>query len=350
MGARRLLASMLAGVLATACLSAAGRADDYPSNKIRILVPTAAGGVADTFSRIIAAKLQDTIGQAVYVEDRPGANGNVGASVVLGAPADAYTVMMGHIGLMTVNYHLYSKMEFNPVEAFAPIIHVVSYPDVLIVNNKLPVKTYAELVKRAKDDPKKLTYSSSGFGSSFHMAMELLKVRAGFDAVHVPYTGTAPALNALLSGAVDMTFSDVITAAPQIEAGNVRVLAVSGSRRVKSMPDVPTVEEAGLPGLEISVWHALFAPKATPQHIIAKLNAAVVDAMADPVVRQRLENSGVESRHASRRRLKHWPSCRKRKSRSGGRSSRRQTLGLNRTQAAAQSFSELSTHTKRAQS
>jgi tripartite-type tricarboxylate transporter receptor subunit TctC len=294
MGARRLLVSVLAGVLATACLSATVRADDYPSNKIRILVPTAAGGVADTFSRIIAAKLQDTIGQAVYVEDRPGANGNVGASVVLGAPADAYTLMMGHIGLMTVNYHLYSKMEFNPVEAFAPIIHVVSYPDVLIVNNKLPVKTYAELIKYAKEDPKKLTYSSSGFGSSFHMAMELLKMRAGFDAVHVPYTGTAPALNALLSGAVDMTFSDVITAAPQIEAGNVRVLAVSGSRRVKSMPNVPTIEEAGLPGFVVVGWAGLVAKAGTPSDRIKLINEQVNRALVAPDVAERVAELGGE--------------------------------------------------------
>jgi tripartite-type tricarboxylate transporter receptor subunit TctC len=294
MSTRGLFASILAGLIATACLSATGRADDYPNNKIRILVPTAAGGVADTFSRIIAAKLQDSIGQAVYVEDRPGANGNVGASVVLGAPADAYTVMMGHIGLMTVNYHLYSKMEFNPIEAFAPIIHVVSYPDVLIVNNKLPVKTYAELIKRAKDDPKKLTYSSSGFGSSFHMAMELLKARAGFDAVHVPYTGTAPALNALLSGAVDMTFSDVITAAPQIAAGNVRVLAVSGSRRVKSMPDVPTVEEAGLPGFVVVGWAGLVAKAGTPSDRIKLINEHVNRALVAPDVAVRVAELGGE--------------------------------------------------------
>jgi tripartite-type tricarboxylate transporter receptor subunit TctC len=201
---------------------------------------------------------------------------------------------MGHIGLMTVNYHLYSKMEFNPVEAFAPIIHVVSYPDVLIVNNKLPVKTYAELVKRAKDDPKKLTYSSSGFGSSFHMAMELLKARAGFDAVHVPYTGTAPALNALLSGAVDMTFSDVITAAPQIEAGNVRVLAVSGRHRVKSMPDVPTVEEAGLPGFVVVGWAGLVAKAGTPSDRIKLINEHVNRALVAPDVAARVAELGGE--------------------------------------------------------
>jgi tripartite-type tricarboxylate transporter receptor subunit TctC len=297
MGVRGLLSSFLsflAALFATACLSAVVRADEYPNNKIRILVPTAAGGVADTLSRIIAAKVQDTIGQTVYVEDRPGANGNLGASVVLSSPADAYTVMMGHIGLMTVNYHLYSKMEFNPIEAFVPIIHVVSYPDVLIVNNKLPVKTYAEFIKYAKESPKALTYSSSGFGSSFHMAMELLKARAGFDAVHVPYTGTAPALNALLSSAVDVTFSDVITAAPQIETGNVRVLAVSGRHRVKSMPNVPTIEEAGLPGFVVVGWAGLVAKAGTPPARIKLINEHVNRALQAQDVVERVAALGAE--------------------------------------------------------
>jgi tripartite-type tricarboxylate transporter receptor subunit TctC len=156
------------------------------------------------------------------------------------------------------------------------------------------VKTYAELIKRAKDDPNKLTYSSSGFGSSFHMAMELLKARAGFDAVHVPYTGTAPALNALLSGAVDMTFSDVITAAPQIEAGNVRVLAVSGRHRVKSMPNVPTIEEAGLPGFVVVGWAGLVAKAGTPSDRIKLINEQVNRALVAPDVAARVAELGGE--------------------------------------------------------
>ena len=223
--------------------SATTHADDFPNSKIRILVPTAAGGVADSLARIVAAKVQDSVGQPVYVEDRAGANGNVGAAAVLTAPADGYTVMMGHIGLMTINYHLYSKMEFDPIKAFAPIVHVVSYPDVLVVNNDLPVRTFEEFIKYAQSNPRALTYSSSGYGSSFHMAMELLKSRAGIEAVHVPYTGTSPALNAVLSGAVNVAFTDVITAGPHIAAKSVRALAVSGSHRFKSLPDVPTIAE-----------------------------------------------------------------------------------------------------------
>jgi len=151
--------ALLIGV-ASLCRGATAQADDFPNGKVRILVPTAAAGVADSMARIIGAKVQESIGQTVYVEDRPGANGNVGAQAALSAPADGYTIMMGHIGLMTINYHLYPKMGFNPVKAFVPVVQVVSYPDVLVVNNDLPVKTFADFIKYAKANPKALTYSS----------------------------------------------------------------------------------------------------------------------------------------------------------------------------------------------
>lgn len=288
----RLFAALLAATIISTGHSV--RADDFPNNKIRILVPTGPGGVADTMSRIVAAKVQETIGQPVYIENKPGANGNLGASTTLASPADAYTIMMGHIGLMTVNYHIYAKMEFNPMEAFVPVAHVVSYPDVLIVSNKLPVKTYAEFIKYAKESKKGLSYSSSGFGSSFHMAMELLKARAGFNAVHVPYTGTANALTALMAGDVDVTFSDVITAGPQIEAKSVRVLAVSGSHRSKSLPDVPTIIESGLPGFVVEGWSGLVAKAGTPPERIKLLNEHVNRALSAPDVVERVAKMGGE--------------------------------------------------------
>jgi tripartite-type tricarboxylate transporter receptor subunit TctC len=274
-----------APLFAIACLyCAAAQADSFPSGKIRILVPTAAAGVADSLARIVAAKVQETIGQTVYVEDRPGANGNVGAQVALSAPADGYTIQMGHIGLKTINSHLYPKMNFNPVKAFVPIVQVVSYPDVLVVNNDLPVKTFKDLIGYANENPKALNYSSSGYGSSFHMAMELLKYRAGIDAVHVPFTGTAPALNAVMSGSVNVAFTDVITAGPFIAANKVRALAVSGSHRFAGLPDVPTVAEAGLSGFVVEGWVGLVAADGTPPDRIAYLNAEVNKALRDPDV------------------------------------------------------------------
>jgi tripartite-type tricarboxylate transporter receptor subunit TctC len=279
----RALATVL--LLAIACLYwAAAQADSFPNGKIRILVPTAAAGVADSLARIVGAKVQDNIGQTIYVEDRPGANGNVGAQVALSAPADGYTIMMGHIGLMTINSHLYPKMTFNPVKAFVPIVQVISYPDVLVVNNDLPVQTFKDFITYAKNNPKALTYSSSGYGSSFHMAMELLKYRAGIDAVHVPFTGTALALNALMAGSVNVAFTDVITAGPFIAEKKVRALAVSGSHRFAGLPDVPTVAEAGLSGFVVEGWAGLVAADGTPPDRIAFINAEVNKALKDPDV------------------------------------------------------------------
>ena len=257
-------------------------------------MPTAPGGVADSLARIVAAKVQENIGQTLYVEDRPGANGNVGAQAALSSPPDGYTMLMGHIGLMTINYHLYPKMGFNPIKAFVPIVHVVSYPDVLIVNNDLPVKTYKEFIEYAKANPKALTYSSSGFGSSFHMAMELLKYRAGIEAVHVPFTGTAPALNAVVAGTVNAAFTDVITGGPFIAANKVRALAVSGGHRFKGFPDIPTVIEAGLPGFVVEGWAGLVAAEGTPPDRVKYLNEQVNKALKDPGVVEKVSALGGE--------------------------------------------------------
>lgn len=274
--------------------AAAASADNFPDGKIRILVPTAAAGVADSMAHILAAKMQDGIGQTVYVEDRPGANGNVGAQAALSAPADGYTLMMGHIGLMTINYHLYPNMGFNPIKVFVPVVQVVSYPDVLVVNNNLPVETFADLVKYAKANPKALTYSSSGYGSSFHMAMELLKNQAGIEAVHVPFTGTAPALNALMAGSVNVAFTDVITAGPFIAAHKVRALAVSGRHRFKGLPDVPTVAEAGLPDFIVEGWAGLVAANGTPPDRVTYLNEQADKALEDSDVVRKVSALGGE--------------------------------------------------------
>jgi tripartite-type tricarboxylate transporter receptor subunit TctC len=285
------LAIVFLCAIARLCCAAA-LADSFPNGKIRILVPTAAAGVADSIARIVGAKVQENIGQTVYVEDRPGANGNVGAQVALSAPADGYTILMGHIGLMTINSHLYPKMTFNPVKAFVPIVQVVSYPDVLVVSNDLPVKTFKDFIRYAKENPKALNYSSSGYGSSFHMAMELLKYRAGIDVVHVPFAGTAPALNAVIAGSVNVAFTDVITAGPFIAANKVRALAVSGSHRFAGLLDVPTVAEAGLPGFVVEGWVGLVTADGTPMDRVKFLNVEINKALKDPEVIKKVSALG----------------------------------------------------------
>jgi tripartite-type tricarboxylate transporter receptor subunit TctC len=279
---------------AVSLFCAAADADEYPSSKVRILVPTAAAGVADSVARIVAMKVQDSVGQAVYVEDRPGANGNVGAQAVLSAPADGYTILMGHIGLMAINYHLYPDMSFNPTKSFVPIVHLVSYPDVLVVSGDLPIKNLQDLIAYAKKHPKTLTYSSSGYGSSFHMAMEMLKSRVGIEAVHVPFTGTAQALNALMAGSVNVAFTDVITAGPFIAAGKVVALAVSGAHRFSGLPDVPTIEEAGVPDFVVEGWAGLVAAEGTPPERINFLNLRINKVLEDPEVMSKVSALGGE--------------------------------------------------------
>jgi tripartite-type tricarboxylate transporter receptor subunit TctC len=274
-------------------LSHGARAEDFPVRPIRLIVPTGPGGAADFVSRLVAEKVQASIGQPVVVEDRPGANGNVGATSVLGAPADGYTLMMGHIGLMTINSHIYKQMKFEPLTDFTPVTLGITYPNVLLVNNKLSVHSVAELIKYAKDNPGALTYSSSGFGASFHMAFELLKAQAGITALHVPYTGTAQAMTAVMSGDVNVAFIDLITAAPQIEAKMLRPIAVSGKVRSQMFPDIPTVAEAGLPGFDVVGWNGIVVKAGTPPERIALLNKHITQALASADVARRISEQGA---------------------------------------------------------
>jgi tripartite-type tricarboxylate transporter receptor subunit TctC len=288
------LKSVLLVVGTLICLSHDARAEDYPNRAIRLIVPTGPGGAADFVSRLVAEKLQASLGQPVVVEDRPGANGIVGATYVLGAPADGYTLMMGHIGLMTINSHIYKQMQFEPLTAFVPVTRAVTYSNLLLINNKLPINSVAELIKYAKENPGALTYSSSGFGASFHMAFEMLKAQAGIDAVHIPYTGTAQAMTAVVKGDVNVGFIDLITAAPQIEAKTLRAIAVSGTTRSKMFPDLPTVAEAGLPGFDVVGWNGIVVKAGTPPERIALLNKHIIRALESPDVTKRISEQGAE--------------------------------------------------------
>jgi tripartite-type tricarboxylate transporter receptor subunit TctC len=288
---------VLFAVAASLCLPRSAGAENYPDKPIRLIVPTGTGGAADIISRMIAEKLQTSLGQPVVIEDRPGANGIVGATYVLSAPADGYMLMMGHIGLMTINNHIYKDVRFNPLTDFAPVTLATTYPNLLVVNNKLPIHSVSELIQYAKKNPDTLKYSSSGFGASFHMAFELLKAQAGISAIHVPYTGTAVALTAVIAGNVDTAFTDTITSAPQIAANTLRGIAISSKARAKTLPDMPTVAESGVPGLadfDVVGWNGIVVKTGTPAERIKLLNEHIRRALSSPDVVERISKLGAD--------------------------------------------------------
>ncbi len=291
------LKPVLLAIACLLCLPHIARAENYPDRPIRLVVPTGTGGAADIVSRMIAEKLQVSLGQPIVVEDRPGANGIVGATFVLSAPADGYTLMMGHIGLMTINNHIYKDVKFNPLTDFTPVTLATTYPNLLVVNNQLPVRSVSELIEYAKKNPDALKYSSSGFGASFHMAFELLKAQAGINAVHVPYTGTAVALTGVIAGNVDTAFTDVITSAPQIAANTLRGIAISSKARSRMLPDMPTVAESGVPGLvdfDVVGWNGIVVKTGTPPDRIKLLNDHIRRALSSPDVVERISKLGAD--------------------------------------------------------
>jgi tripartite-type tricarboxylate transporter receptor subunit TctC len=282
---------LVAAGLAAAC--AAAVAQPYPSKPIRFVVATAAGGASDIVARTVAEKMQDGLGQPIVVEARPGANGNLAAEFVAKAPADGYTMMMGTIGVMAINVSMYRKTPFDPLTDFTAVAPLVSFSNMLVVRNDLPVKSVRELIDYARANPGKLRYGSPGSGGSPHMAMVVFGQMNNLDLVHVPYKGAAAALNDLLGGHIDMAFSDPLVTTPQVKAGRVRALAVSGPQRLESAPDIPTVAEAGVPGFSVVGWLGIVVPAGTPRERIALLNAEANKALANPDVRKRLIDNGA---------------------------------------------------------
>ena len=279
------------------CLSRFADAQTYPDHPIRLIVPTGPGGASDVVSRIVGEKVQASLRQPVVVETRPGANGIVGAAYVLSQPADGYTLMMGHIGLMTINAHLYKDMTFNPLAEFMPVIRTTTYPNLLVVNNDLPVRSTRELIEYARNSATPLTYSSAGVGGSFHMGFELLKAEAGIKAQHVPYTSTAKALMSVVSGETNATFTDVISSSSQINANMVRGLAISSRQRLPTMPNLPAVSESGIPGLldfDVTGWNGIVVKAGTPPDRIKLLSEHIKRALEAPDVVERIAKLGAE--------------------------------------------------------
>lgn len=289
-----LAAGMLLPMGAATLAAEADAVQRYPEKPIRLIVSYPAGGTADLLSRAIGEGLNEIFKQPVIVENRPGANGNIAAGFVATQPKDGYTLLMTAPGPVAVNANLYSSLPFDPEKDFAPVARVAIAPLLLVVPSALPVKTLDELLAYLKANPGKATFASQGNASSGHLAMELLKSKAGFEAVHAPYKGSSPALVDLVAGHVTMMFDNTTSSMPHVRSGALRAIAVAESRRIGAAPDVPTVEEAGVKGFAATPWFGLVTTAGTPPGIIAKLNQAIQQVLDKPAVRTRFEGMGVE--------------------------------------------------------
>ncbi|RDI59545.1 Bug family tripartite tricarboxylate transporter substrate binding protein [Microvirga subterranea] len=274
--------------------SVRARAQSYPTRNITLVVPFTPGGSTDILARLLGQRLEAALKSPVVVESRPGAGGSVGVGSVARAPADGYTLVMGHIGTLAVNPALYPKLTYDPLKSFEPVSGIANVHNMLVVHPDVPAKTLQELVDYAKQNPGKLNYASGGVGSAAHIAMVALSDRAGITMTHVPYRGTAPAVTDLLGGRVQLTFTGAPNLVQHVEAGSMRALAVSGSSRLKAAPTVPTVAESGFPGFEASQWYGILVPAGTPQSVVDLLNAEIKTAMAAPEIAERLSLEGAE--------------------------------------------------------
>ena len=268
-------------------------AQDYPSKPVRFVVPFAPGGTTDVLARLVGEKLSASLGQQFVVDNKPGAGGNVGTAQVAKAEPDGYTLLMGTVGTHAINASIYPSLPYDPVQDFAPVTLVATVPNVLVVNPEVPANSVAELIALAKEKPGELNFASSGNGSSIHLSGELFKAMTGVDIVHVPYKGSGPAVVDLLGGQVQMMFDNLPSSAPQIKAGKLRPLGVTSKERSPTLPDVPTIAEAGVPGYEALSWFGVLVPAGTRDAIVAKLQNEIAKALADPAMRERFAELGA---------------------------------------------------------
>ena len=289
--------AFLAGLLPTILMPGwrgANAQPVFPAKPLTIIVPATPGGILDQSSRLIAAELSKAVGQPVVVENKAGAGQIIGLQAMSRAEPDGYTMVMGSIGPNAANYAIYPKLPYA-ADDFAPVAHVVSMPNVLLVHPSVPAQTLDDLVKLARAKPGSLILASSGTATSGHLASELLKSRAGIQWTHVPYKGAAPALTDLIAGQVNVMVDNLVTALPQIKAGRLRALAVTSKQRVRDLPDVPTIAESGYPGFEVNVWVGLLTSAKAPAAHREFLHSEVVKVLAMPAVKQRLAEMGGES-------------------------------------------------------
>jgi len=284
------LRNLLVFLLACAPLIAGAQA--YPTKPVRMIVPYPAGGYYDFLARTIGQKLGEGWGQSLLVENRAGANGIVGTDYVAKSAADGYTIMMGGIGPHGINPSLYPKLPYDTLRDFAPVIHVATAPNVLVVHPSLEVRSVTDLITLARTRANQLSYASNGSGSSNHLSAEMFSTAVGVRMIHVPYKGSAPAVTDLLGGQVNLLFGTMADVVAHIRAGKLRALAVTGAARISMLPDVPTMIEAGVPGYDSTAWFGVLAPAATPAEIIVKLNQDIGRTMQIPEVLEKINLQG----------------------------------------------------------
>jgi tripartite-type tricarboxylate transporter receptor subunit TctC len=269
-------------------------ADDYPSRAVTFVVPYAAGGATDQLARTLGQRLEAKLGKPFVIENKPGASSAVGATFVSKSPADGYTILMGTSTTMAINVSVFKKLSYQPLVELTPVALIANSPFVLVVNNNLPVKTVADLVKLAKSKPGELTYASSGPGSAHHLDMQLLASMTGIKLVHAPYKGSLPALNDVVAGHVQMMFSDMSAALPLIRSGKVRALGISTAKRSAEAPDIPSVAEGGVPGYDAAAWQMVVMPTKTPDAIINKLHGTLKEFQATGEFKTAVSRRGLE--------------------------------------------------------
>jgi len=280
-------------VVATLAFAAGALADNFPARSITIVVPFSAGGPSDAMARILAERMKTSLGESVMVENVTGAGGSIAVGRAVRSPPDGYTISFGHLGTHVANGAIY-KLGFDLVSDLEPLVLLPSNPMIIVSKNAVPAKTLQELLAWLKARPTPAAAGTAGAGSGSHIAGLYFENVTGIKLQYVPYRGTGPAMNDLVGGQIDLIVDQTSNSIGQVRAGNIRAYAVTADKRLSSAPDVPTTDEAGLPGFHMTLWSGMWVPKGTPKEIVAKLNAAAVDALNDPAVRKQLENLGLQ--------------------------------------------------------
>lgn len=292
MKSKTVLAALAVSFGAAIAFAGAAHAQ-YPNKPIKMVVPFPAGGTTDILARAVAGVLQKSLGQAVIVENRAGAGGNIGSDAVAKSAADGYTLLMGTVGTHAINVSLYPKMPYDAVKDFVPVSLVAGVPNVLVAAPSFPVNSVKDLIDAAKKAPDKVTFASSGSGTSIHLSGELFKQLAGVQMTHVPYKGSSAALPDVISGQVNVMFDNAPSVIQHIRGGKLKAVAVTSDKRSPALPGVPTIAESGLPGFEASSWFGVLAPAGTPKDIVDKLSGAIAKSLQTPEMKERLAGQGA---------------------------------------------------------